>query len=800
VLDYYFCAMTQLPDDKFSSDITSDACPVVGSCGHSFARGNVVNWCNAQQLNRKLMPCPFKCSRQKKDALGILQLEPLKPFRMDKLVPNYSLCEAIHDIDSLKSKLKEARTPRQKERILEQAPELAHFQNCLNCNNEFSTESKNGDGDRPPHAAIVGVCGHTYCLTCIYDMHAAALSRSRSSTLKHFSCDACLEEKAFHSERLFENIGLRNALLYWNALRQGRIDLQADEEETLTRWRASEEAAPVRVKRESPCSEWTIQETENRIAPTQEKRPALVAVKREEEEADVWYNSSDHSNRYDGESVNDEKGTEGEQPKEEELEEGVHARHEESDGKRVTDNNQHSGIHGSFTEEDASHRPKFSSAKCSVDWECISDEMEEAAACGDDETDYKHDRHAAEASHGKGEQHREDLRKANKSRDHDAFKESPQDSSNEVICLVYSSDEESSAEPCTGDVGRDTDQENVHEVNDPNEKIPFNHGQSQEPNREQERKLAQLLKLNELLFLCLNEFDAKLRWGIYDRRNHLICIVPGFFLEKFLGERRYDREKLSSTSSQFLALRYHVGDGRRSWQVQTWDGNDRTVPDEYVQGTFRCEFVERAEAHRNEWLTIPSECRGFPRIELANAKRSNKDPVIKYRFEQESRDWKLIYGFASAVHEMGLPEEAQAIFDNMRSSPSDESQIDRLHEAVARYLQDYQLLHAVGGDRLQHEVSRHKGQLRVFRPELPGLPSLTCFVVVYKELIFEPVSESALPAVTCNLGYCCACPDQTFAVKESWTLIEKQPTRKRPRPGGHCHTNTEPHEVLEIDD
>jgi hypothetical protein len=349
VLDYYFCGISQLPDDKFCSNILSDLCPVVGLCGHSYAKGNLKSWAAAQERKKDIMRCPLNCSHKVKiRGLDMFQSQPIPAFRVEKLAPNYSLCVAIDDIDFLKSKLKEARSPRQTEAAVEAAMERATFHKCRKCCQRFSTESKNAHGGRPaPNAPIVGVCGHTFCLNCIYDMHADALSRTTSHTLKYFSCNECGEKKAFHSEVCCENIGLRNALLYWHALIQGRIDLRDEEEEAVTRSRASEEATtnlPVRqqIKREDPCSQWAIQESDHDLLQSEE----------EEEE-------------------NDHEG--------------------EADGEPTFHNNQYSSsIHGNFTEESNSQQRTFTSLKREAsedehsvtdgaNLECNGDQLERSA-------------------------------------------------------------------------------------------------------------------------------------------------------------------------------------------------------------------------------------------------------------------------------------------------------------------------------------------------------------------------------------------------------------------------------------
>jgi RING-type zinc-finger len=883
VLDYYYCGISQLPDDKFSSDICSDLCPVVGLCGHSYAKGNLKTWAIKQERQRTIMPCPLKCSHVKISRdLGIATSHLILAFRIQKLAPNYSLCVAIDEIDFLKSKLQEARTERQTKAIQEQAIEWATFHKCPKCEEEFSTESKNANGGRPaPNAAIVGVCGHTYCLNCIYDMHADALSRTKSNTMKKFACSECEEERSFHSEIYCENIGLRHALLYWDALRRGRIDLQDEEEESVTGSGISEEATrspPVRqtrIKREEPCSQWTIQETEETV-PTERGNRAqqnLVVVKVEDVElVDASNNSFEHDNNYEGEtSVQDtdvtrrfggsrtrppvkEEGTDGPQignrsttnegggthveqecaqghgqPKEEEPGEGEHTHESESDGGRPFDNHQQS-IDYRLAQDKTSHQRTFTSLKVEASEdehvvtkgairECSGDQLECTALDDESKNEHNNDGSGAEVA-PREDEYLEESRQGNTGHDRDDHWGSPRDSSNQlmasnpneddqIICLVCSSGEESSAEGCPRDLYVASDQEEEYdEVNRAVEERPvriaFNHGRCQEPNAEQEVELRRLLEDNQLVFLCLNEFDTKLQWGVYDLGNHLVCKAPDSFVKQLLGERRYNYVSGSSKSTAFVTLQCHKVNGRNIWLVKTHAGDVRVVDPDYVPATFRREFIEKAEARPNRWLQIQPLCRVFPRIDLSSARFSLKHPVIWYRFEQESSNWKLVHSFASAVHVMGRHEEAKAMYENLKSAPSDERQIERLHKAVTVYLPDHQLRHEKGGAWLHEEASCSENRTRVFRVKLFAWPGLTCFIVVFNGLVFEPMCERALPATEQNLGFCCACPGQIFGVEESWTLealdAEQKPMRKRHRKAGHGQTKTDPFEVVLIND
>ncbi|CAB9496483.1 expressed unknown protein [Seminavis robusta] len=309
VLDYYFCAIQRDEDDKFSSDIDSPLCPIVGKCGHSFCKKNLEDYFSKIKRGRtKRLPCIYHCSRKRKSReSGVLTREKIPAFTRNEFAPNYSLCQAIRDITTLQTKLLHAGHDRRK-KVLRDAPKMATFHKCPNCQTEFTTESNNQDAMASPHAPIVGICGHTFCLSCFFDMHAAALSQTRQ--LKYFRCLTCKREKSFHSESYWENISLKSALRYWHGLREGKVDLRNLQQQSHDSDKEEASAArhiPVRrIKREEPCSEWMIQQNptpNNHNKPQQQQQPPLQIIKIEPEDDDEEVTSPNNKNGPANEAV-----------------------------------------------------------------------------------------------------------------------------------------------------------------------------------------------------------------------------------------------------------------------------------------------------------------------------------------------------------------------------------------------------------------------------------------------------------------------------------------------------------------
>jgi len=218
--DYDLCIISL---ERFSSDVKSPLCPMVGVCGHSFAKQGLQSWYAGRQSDeyhkrKTTIPCVFKCNMERTNRKGNVVKEQVRAFRPTRLVPNYQLCDAVAQINKLKTVLEKESTN------MIDAHEFgkADFGACRRCKEEFATDLHIAPGstDHHPRAPIVGSCGHSSCATCIYDLHLVALSNSHCDNLKNVTCPECSEKNAFHLDHLYANVSLRDSLRHWKELKQ----------------------------------------------------------------------------------------------------------------------------------------------------------------------------------------------------------------------------------------------------------------------------------------------------------------------------------------------------------------------------------------------------------------------------------------------------------------------------------------------------------------------------------------------------------------------------------------------------
>ncbi|CAB9527241.1 amphipathic helix protein Sin3-like [Seminavis robusta] len=194
--------------ERFSPDLESPLCPVVGECGHSLSREGIQFWFSGRQTDeyhkrKKCIPCVFKCTKKWVSRKGKKMEEQIKAFRPENLVPNVVLCEALKAIQKRKAG---------------EPLGLVEFDRCPSCKMEFSTAPPSGGLQHDPKAPIAGVCGDTICASCIYDQHQTAMQNSYCDNLKYIKCPLCSTKGAFHADHLAENRSLISSLRYWKEL------------------------------------------------------------------------------------------------------------------------------------------------------------------------------------------------------------------------------------------------------------------------------------------------------------------------------------------------------------------------------------------------------------------------------------------------------------------------------------------------------------------------------------------------------------------------------------------------------
>ena len=233
--------------ERFSPDESSSLCPKVGLCGHSFSAKGLSGWANARKTDdynklKKLLPCAYKCSHSKNAASEKKntsnKFDMIKAFRPNRLITNFSLCQALRVIQKCRS------------HGSQESVAQWDFDKCSLCRQEFFVNSKKciGSKEYHPKAPIVGVCGHTFCSECLYSLHAEALANSFCDNLKNIKCPKCNKRNAFHIENLIDNITFRGAIRFWKSFL---------EEEPINTGSRREEEEPVFLENDNSDVETT---------------------------------------------------------------------------------------------------------------------------------------------------------------------------------------------------------------------------------------------------------------------------------------------------------------------------------------------------------------------------------------------------------------------------------------------------------------------------------------------------------------------------------------------------------------
>lgn len=224
--DFNLCVVAS---ERFSSDLNSPLCPMVGLCGHSITKIGIEYWFKARQTDehhkqKLLLPCAYNCMRKwviaKGPSKGEIREQTITSFRPKQLVPNHILCEALAVIENLEA----ASSASSGIEHTNGDAALRFLPKCPRCGGDFTVESPSSKGDgHNSKAPIVGSCGHTFCASCIYDEHHLALQNSGCNTVKNLECPACYKEKSFNVDFLYENISLVAALRHGQNLIERHI-------------------------------------------------------------------------------------------------------------------------------------------------------------------------------------------------------------------------------------------------------------------------------------------------------------------------------------------------------------------------------------------------------------------------------------------------------------------------------------------------------------------------------------------------------------------------------------------------
>jgi len=446
--------------------------------------------------------------------------------------------------------------------------------------------------------------------------------------------------------------------------------------------------------------------------------------------------------------------------------------------------------------------------------------------------------YAAHSNDGATNSHIEEEEKKEEGADEEMFynNENGNQPSNDIesddseSVIEIPSDDEEDAEPAQQEVAEDVvelldsddddddddDDDAVVEVSPPNKRARYlvDHQRLNPPHPSNESGEFASLRphFNELEFLCYDEFRDPREWHVFDKEGACVRVVKDKSLRETLGESLYIYIFQRSMSKHFRSLCFEASTGTWSVKTDSDDGTSRGLDDPFVFKNFRPEFLEKVIEAPSVFHEIKPWCRVFPSTTVRLPHKPSTDyfgdknfrpgltarpspysahsmrfPVIPFPLDQREisewpldpiRKWKLLFAFASALCCMpGRSEQAQSLFNSgAADDPSDDNQITRLQELVKNH---------VPGSCLEPAdkslaVSPPPSTLLVVMPKLArctGGAHVQCFLVIYRDAVFEPTLPRALLLNGANLGRCCGGLGEFKGARKCWKLTLEKPSK-----------------------
>jgi len=218
--------------------------PMVSSCGHSLCRSCFFAYKEAgkkdeygelkpQHLWSRKANCYLNCTRitfKKVHSGHLVKVEkPIEnAFQFDMPVINDSLERALKVLTPLQAAFSSENADNDAvDKMIESIRQANDsFHTCKGCQRPFSSNEYSEENRKNLHpcAPMVGLCGHTFCLDCLYGAYAKELL-GKSPSLKKFPCphpDCKIPTKAFHSAFFVVNQRFRDAIKYWEEIQLER--------------------------------------------------------------------------------------------------------------------------------------------------------------------------------------------------------------------------------------------------------------------------------------------------------------------------------------------------------------------------------------------------------------------------------------------------------------------------------------------------------------------------------------------------------------------------------------------------
>ena len=871
--------------DPFTPGVNSERCPLVSTCGHTLCqhcfqrykqagRNDEDGVEKAPHLWTKKRQCHWNCAiRSTKKLPNGQKLQVDKPiadaFQFDNPILNESFLRALEALLPLRAAApgdtaSDTAAADVARRIEDLQNDPNAFDKCGICHVAYSSSNLRSSDNREvlhPQAPLVGRCGHTFCQTCVWAAHAHELELRQSRQLRKFPCPTCHQPAAFHADRLYDNCRFRDAVAYWEALKQ-HYQLQQDvqQQQHQQKQEAGIDApSPTRVKDDTEPIKTEDISAAAAGTPAFVNSPASIArikleegssshhtIKLEEGTSSVrcWKFLKSPSTDGAGSSTmmaikvedldgpdddnddddDDDDGTEDDEEvarpshrlpiqRDETVEAAERAKVETGPEQADDDSADESVIEILDSDDDESTASDVQLVEISPDSlgePAASPPIAAAAAAGyqpvasrspaaapataeDLDTamgDYWLKSGNREMVSRKLDDDMDDYWSKKKKRKGAAVNsdgKSPSAPGGQQSTSPINMNSNDVIELLSDDNDDDDDEEDILGKGRPIKRYRVGPQRSRQAYRGADA--LELLKHVEvdhkLHFLCYDEFRQFREWHLTHDDFEWVCIMPDTYVKSLLGPNRYNYMLRRSMSVNFSTLQY-TGKPDAEWLVTTNQQHDRILESDFVGKAYRPEFLAVVMADPSKKHKVEPWCRMFPpQVFFPNTSRPHSDFLSAFTIqfpltENPIDDWKLVFAFASAVSYMkGLPDAAKVLHQSGARQPSDNMQIERLEKLIAEHLPKYTLVHSLTNSSnhnscLAELAAQAEEAPIIIRPKLARGSHVFCYMVIFRNQIFEPSFGHALWLNKKNLDLCCGGymeSGEFLGVIESWRLV-----------------------------